>query len=366
MSSEKQPGAALIGCGAVAELLYTQALRELETEGTAKVVALVDPNPQRSAKIAAAFPESRQYCALNDLLAETSPDLAIIATPHRFHTEMALTCFQKGCHVLCEKPMALTTSECDQMIDAAEKAGRVLAIGHFRRFYPSCKMIKQILDTAILGPVRSFHFIEGETYSWPAQSASFFKRKEAGGGVLIDAGVHLLDLLLWWLGDVADVHYQDDAMGGVEANCRMTLRMISGAQGMVHLSRDWPPPNNRYVIECERGWIAYTYDVVDQLECGLHDSDCGLQAVIHSARASGRQGTHLLGPAVDQAMTTYFTAQLRNVIGAISGTEPLQVSGKDARKAIALIEKCYQCRELLEMPWHEEVELGRGRELADV
>jgi len=110
------------------------------------------------------------------------------------------------------------------MVEAADKAGCLLAVGHFRRFFPSTKMVKEILDAALLGAVRSFRFLDGEIYNWPARTASPFDRAEAGGGVLIDIGAHTLDLLLWWLGNEAEVLYQDDALGGVEANCRIFER----------------------------------------------------------------------------------------------------------------------------------------------
>ena len=210
--------------------------------------------------------------------------------------------------------------------------------------------------------MRSFRFLEGEIYSWPAQTASFFKRAEAGGGVLIEAGVHTIDLLLWWLGDVAQVLYRDDSMGGVEANCQIRLKMVSGAEGVVQLSRDWSLPN-RYVIECQKGWIAYIYDVVNRIEWGLHDSEWGLNAEIRTMAAENLAGMRELGSAAP-GFTDCFTAQFRNVLDAIHGTGSLQVSGKDARKAIALIEQCYRNRALLDMPWLEELEMRHARELA--
>jgi hypothetical protein len=139
--------------------------------------------------------------------------------------------------------------------------------------------------------------------------------------------------------------------------------MTSGAEGVVQLSRDWPLPN-RCVIECQKGWIAYTYDVVDRIEWGLYGSDWGLNAEIRTMATATLAGMRELGAVVPGFMDC-FVAQLRNVVGAIHRTDSLQVSGKDARKVIALIEKCYRSRTLLEMPWLGEVELRRASELAN-
>jgi predicted dehydrogenase len=249
------------------------------------------------------------------------------------------------------------------MIAAATASGTALAVGHFRRFFWSCRAIKQIIDIGMLGRVQSFTFLEGETYSWPAASASFFDRKQAGGGVLIDAGAHMIDLLLWWLGDVEEVEYADDAMGGVEANCVMHLRMKSGASGTVQLSRDWPLPN-RYVIECENGWLTYVCDVVDRIEYGFRESNIGFDAQLRTVERSPLSPHVLGGPAPD--FMRCFDDQLRHLVAAVRTNEPVAVSGVEARKTVAFIERCYRDRQPLSMPWLDSSEQRRARELANV
>lgn len=355
---------ALIGCGAVSEILYGPALKSLAGEAVMETVALVDLNSPRAQAISNLLPTARVFASVDAMFSQLAPDLAIVAAPHRFHVDLTLRCLEKSAAVLCEKPMAVTTVECDRMITAAERGNRVLAVGHFRRFFPSCQAIKAILNAGLLGPVRSFRFLEGETYSWPAQSASFFNRNDAGGGVLIDAGAHTIDLLLWWLGDVAEFEYADDSMGGVEANCLLRLKMTSGATGSVQLSRDWPLPN-RYVIDCQRGWVAYVCDVVDRVEWGLHDSGFGLDAQIRKMNDSVQPDLHSLG-TVGPGFMDCFVSQLRNVAAAVTGREPLFVSGAEARKTVALIEACYHQRTLLEMPWLDPLETHTARKLAHV
>lgn len=355
---------ALVGCGAVSQILYAPALLKLEREGLINTAALVDPNLERTANIGAVLSTARHYQTIQETFADKPIDLAIIAAPHRFHADLTTTCLEQGIPVLCEKPMARTKAECDRMIKAADEAGSLLAVGHFRRFFPSTKLVKNILDAGLLGTVKSFRFLDGENYSWPAQTASPFNQAEAGGGVLIDIGAHTLDLLLWWLGDAAEVVYQDDAMGGVESNCRMHLKMLNGAEGIIQLSRDCPLPN-RYVIECEKGWITYMCDVVDRIEWGLYDSCYSLNTEIRMMAAPAQTSLYKLGAMVP-GYYDCFTDQLRNVTAAIQGTETLCVSGTEARKTVALIEKCYANRKLLEMPWLDGTEMRHARELADV
>jgi predicted dehydrogenase len=96
--------------------------------------------------------------------------------------------------------------------------------------------------------VKSFEISEGGQFNWPAQSASFFQKSNSQGGVLADLGVHVLDLLIWWFGMPEKVGYEDDAMGGLEANCRLELEFAGGVSGTVRLSRDTQlsqPDNHR-------------------------------------------------------------------------------------------------------------------------
>ena len=353
----------LIGCGAVSEVLYAQALSKLESEGLAETTALVDPNAGQIAKITKFLPNAIAYANLDEMLSTHKPDLAIIASPHGFHESQTVTCLNAGIHVLCEKPMAVSLKECDQMLRTAEETGNLLAVGHFRRFFPACQLIKNVIDARSLGSVVSFQFLEGETYSWPARSTSFFKKSNAGGGVLIDTGVHLIDLLLWWLGDVAELHYQDDVMGGVETNCRLRLKMTNGAEGSVQLSRDWPLPNS-YIFKLEKGWIRYQCDVVNKLEWGFYDTDYAINGELRQLGIPFN-GTPQLGATVPNLMDC-FNAQLRNVIGAIQGREHLSVSGKDAQKSISLIEQCYHNRHCLPMPWLEPIEIQNAQQFSYV
>ncbi len=356
-------GVALIGCGAVSEQHYSGALDAVASEGLSETLAIVDPQLERRLKLLEYFPTARHYPDIEAMLKDVTPELAVIAAPHRFHADLSVQCLEKGIHVLCEKPMALTAQECDRMIKAAKHAEKLLAVGHFRRFYSSCETIKKFLESGCLGRVKSFRFLEGYRYSWPVISRSMFDKTSAGGGVLIDTGVHALDLILWWLGDAADVSYQDDAMGGVEANCLLRLSMVDGAEGVLRFSRDWPLPNC-CTIECEKGWLKYSCDITDRINWGFYGTEYSINAAMHKAIQADATGTFPLGSRASAHLGDYFTAQMRNVVEAARGRASVRVPGTDARKAIVLIEKCYRNRELLPMTWLGEAELRQASELA--
>jgi predicted dehydrogenase len=253
--------------------------------------------------------------------------------------------------------MARTVEECDQMIEAAKNADRLLAVGHLRRFAPVAKLIRDWIQAERLGKLKSFRFLEGQAYRWPVVSDSFFRREIAGGGVLIDRGAHTLDLLLWWAGPVAELDYSDDAAGGVEANCVIRMKTEAGASGYVQLSWDWPLAN-QYLFNFEKGWLLYTYDVVAGFQWGWHDSSTSQRVVIEDDVRLGFDHLPKANP-VTSDLVSCFELQLRNVLAAIAHEEKLVCPGSEARNVIALIEKCYRERRALRQPWLPKTEQSK-------
>jgi len=207
----------VVGCGAITEMYYAPSMRELERAGYATVTAIFDPSAERVAKVGAQMKGAKQFTDFNEFV-KSAPQLAIVASPAKFHAEQTIKLLESGASVLCEKPIASNVAEAEQMLVAAARAKRKLAVGLFRRFFPACNLIREYIAAETLGKAIDFEFSEGGVFNWPAQSASFFQKKTAQGGVFLDLGAHLLDLMLWWFGDPTTYEYSDDAMGALEIN----------------------------------------------------------------------------------------------------------------------------------------------------
>jgi predicted dehydrogenase len=342
---------AVVGCGAAAELYHAPALRTLAGEGLVRVDALVDPSAERTAALAASFPTATRVATLHAAL-ERRVDLVLVASPARFHADQAIMALEAGAAVLCEKPMATSVAEGEAMCAAASAARRPLAVGLCRRFLPAARALRELVAAGALGRVTSATVTEGGLFRWPARSASFFDRAAGGGGVLIDVGVHVLDLLAWWLGASELVRYADDAMGGVEATCELELRWPGGASAFVRLSRDVELPN-RVELRCERGGIVWDADAVDRLAIRPGGDGLALDASVHISDA-----------ADPYRFEDAFADQLRNVAAAARGDAPLVVPASEALASLRLVETCYRERELLDMPWLSPEEVVRARAAA--
>jgi predicted dehydrogenase len=248
--------------------------------------------------------------------------------------------------------MAATTAEADQMIAAADAAGLVLAIGHYKRFFPSSHYLKFLCGPdRPLGALRSFTIAEGGPFTWPAASPAFFQRRETPGGVLLDIGVHALDLLLWWLGDPDEFTYCDDARGGLEANAIVALR-FGEATGRVQLSRDWPTAQ-RYTFVFERGRAGWTVNDAGGLTLGLKGEQRGLHGTLH-----GMDGASV------PTNTQSFLAQLQQVVSAVRDQAPLLIDGRQGIRALQLIEACYARQQPLPQPWLGAAEQPSARPAA--
>jgi predicted dehydrogenase len=349
----------LLGCGAVSELYHAPALMHLQSEGTAKVVAVFDPDAGRAATLCAQFPGAVSYPD-ESFLEKIPLDLVIVASPVSSHESHAVRALEAGIAVLCEKPLAADTLSGDRMIAAARKHNQILAVGLLRRFYSNVQFIRELIENKSLGPVVSFSIQEGGPFNWPARSDSFFRKKTAGGGVLLDLGVHVLDLVVHWFGEPQHLTYTDDAMGGLEANCRVELSYAAGFKGSVQLSRDWYT-SNRYIIEFERGTLKLRGGEAEKVELILGKSNFLLKGSLKEDPRS--TSSTYAGPSAS-TFPQAFLAQLRDLIFAIRTSGQPSVPGEEGIRSLRLIEQCYQNRTLMEMPWLTPQENKYALELA--
>src|SRR5918997_213797 len=141
---------ALVGCGAVSQRYYAPALQELARHRLLHVSALYDPEPRNVTRIEQSFPGAYRAGDLAGLPTQQI-DLAIVASPPRYHADQTITLLRSGLSVLCEKPMATSVAEAEAMIEAAGSAPGILAIGLFRRFFPAAQTIHRIISLGVLG-----------------------------------------------------------------------------------------------------------------------------------------------------------------------------------------------------------------------
>jgi predicted dehydrogenase len=331
----------LVGCGAVSQLFYRPSLRALENAGQLRVVALVDPVERARLALQQEFNQARAVATLAEVRGDEAR-LAIIASPPKFHREQTEAAFALGFDVLCEKPLSSNSADASAMVAAAVRTGRLLAAGHYKRFFPAHRALKILIERSTFGALQTVEIAEGGKFRWPAATDSFFRKEQTPGGVLLDIGVHVLDLLLWWLGEPVNFTYADDAMGGLEANCRFVAEFAGGTRATMRLSRDWVTPNC-YVFHFERAVLHVRVNASNQLELTFD----GLPMTFAAELRDPLPNTPAPPTPALESNPQAFIAQLADVCAAVRERRAPFVSGADGLRSIQLIERCYAERQLL-------------------
>jgi len=178
-------------------------LSEMKAAGMTPV-AVCDVDPSRLEVARQDFPGIETYTNVAKMLKSSDVDLVAIITPHNTHAKLAIQCLTAGRHVVCEKPMAITTAECDRMIAAAKKNNLMLSTYH-NRHWDGCilQAVKLIKNKRVIGDIVR---VEAHMGRMSKPGDWWRSSKSISGGILYDWGVHLLEYMLQLVdGDIVEV-----------------------------------------------------------------------------------------------------------------------------------------------------------------
>ena len=163
----------------------------------AEVIAIADLNQELLDKTGDEFKIAGRYNDPYEMFKQENLDVVSIAVPNKFHKPLTIAALEAGCHVLCEKPMAMNTAEAEDMLAAAKKCGKRLGINFSFRFKPQSFAMKRLIEAGELGDIYFGRTVWQRRRGMPKFGGWFGQKALAGGGPLIDLGVHRLDLALW-------------------------------------------------------------------------------------------------------------------------------------------------------------------------
>lgn len=247
--------AAVIGCGGAGMMNH---IPWYAGNPDVDLVGLVDINAGQAEQCAARW-GGRAYADVTTMLDREGPDIVSIASPVHLHAEQSIECIDRGCHVLCEKPMAPTLRECRKMIDTAKKRGVTLGLMFDKRFSAVfLKMREIILSGAIGKPVFTrAHWAANMCGRW----GTFRSNLCTGGGVFQDVGSHYLDLLRWCFDSEIDsvqgmtnICYPERSE--VEEHAVALLTLSNGIQSLIETG--WIGPQEVRYPHTEEFWVYGT------------------------------------------------------------------------------------------------------------
>jgi myo-inositol 2-dehydrogenase/D-chiro-inositol 1-dehydrogenase len=240
-------------------------VRAYGTVPDVEVVAVADPQRAKAEQLARTV-GATAFADLEELLA-LGPDVISVCTPPARHADLTVRALAAGCHVLCEKPVALTLGDTRRIQEAAASSDRVAMIGHVSRFEPDHRAARDLVAAGHVGEVAMV--LHSMTTSLPGWSeGGWLARSEESGGPLLDLSAHSFDYLAWVIGSPAvRVHaVAADSPAGPATYGLATVRYANGAMGQVEAS--WAHPVARgfkAVVEITgtEGRISWDYDAIN-------------------------------------------------------------------------------------------------------
>ena len=189
---------AVIGCGTIANAAHIPAYVK---NPDAEIKYFCDIIPERAEKAVKDYGCGTAVTDYHDVLKDPEVEAVSICTPNNMHPVIAIDAMRAGKHVLCEKPAARTWAEVQEMLKVQRETGMTLNIGVVNRFNDSVRKIKQYIDAGKLGDVFHVYVSFRAHRSIPGLGGAFTTKAIAGGGTLIDWGVHYLDIVMYCTGD---------------------------------------------------------------------------------------------------------------------------------------------------------------------
>ncbi|WP_202081605.1 Gfo/Idh/MocA family protein [Caldalkalibacillus salinus] len=185
----------IIGAGGIAQQRHIPAYHALQDQ--VSLIAVCDVNKETAEHVSRTYNIEKVFTRYEDLLDEV--DAVTICTPNKFHADITIAALKAGVHVLCEKPMAMNTEECEAMVTAANESDAILSIGYHYRFMQDSRAAQTLIRHNEIGTpfvARAQALRKRKVPGWGV----FTNKSLQGGGSLIDYGCHYLDLSLWLLG----------------------------------------------------------------------------------------------------------------------------------------------------------------------
>jgi len=310
----------LVGAGEVAARHAAAAAEVPEV----RLTAVADVDLDRATRLAGDH-GAAAFADLADLLAGAEIDLVVLAVPHARHAELALAALAAGRHVLVEKPMATTLADCDRMIEAASRAGRLLYIGQQQRQLTTVRRAREVLAEGSLGRPLLYLERRSSDYTPGARPAWILDRELAGGGIAMMVGIHTVDRASWLLDELpvaVSGSVATPAGWQVETAAAGQLFFAGAPPAYFSLLHTDPDFFHETTVICERGRVA-----IDPAGVTVAD---------------GRGLRRIVTVDQDREYTLSFARQYQAVSYCLREGASPAVSLTEARTAVAAIHALYE------------------------
>ncbi len=336
----------IIGFGGVAKWHYGN-LQGLADRITVKGVYDINPAKGEIAKSLGLV----SYGSAKELLDDADIDIVLVSTPNNFHKEYVISALEAGKNVICEKPVALSVADFDEMCAVANECGKVFSVHQNRRWDKDFRIVKKIYDDRVIG--KPF-YIESRVQGANGIPGDWRFTKVAGGGMVLDWGVHLLDQILWMVNSpVTEVYANLYSIKApeVDDNFKAILKFENGTTAHVQVDTYCFIPLPRWHISGDAGTA-----VIDNWKCEGKIVKSKLVEMIYepSIIYTGSGPTKTMSPRpsetieelplpedVDSDIKNLF----RNLMDVIEGKAERIIKLEEVRRVLQVIEAIFESSE---------------------
>lgn len=250
-SNTKTVKVGIVGCGGVAQIIHLPVLTKLEN---VEVTAICDIDSRKTSILADRYNISNTFDDIVEMFDKCEMDAAFILTPNNLHLPMSLVALKKGVHIFIEKPAGRNSQETGRIAAAARQHGREVMVGMHSRFRSDIREIKKTVERSDLGEI---FFVKAEwlqTRTHSIKQPWLLSKRIAGGGVLLDLGIQLIDTG-WWLTNrpqlksVKAFSHQINTDLEVEDFCSFYLKFSNNIEMTGHVSWNFPIRDDRFFAE---------------------------------------------------------------------------------------------------------------------
>lgn len=306
----------------------------------AELVAVCDINSIELKKIKEKY-GCKTYTNIDDFLKQNNFDLVSICTPNNLHAEHSIKALKANNHVLCEKPMALSSANCEKMMITAEESNKRLFIVKQNRFNPPVEAVKEAIDGGDMGKILSVHVSCFWNRNPDYYKKSVWKgKKDLDGGTLFTQFSHFIDILYWLLGDIKEVHgFKDNFIHKdlVEfEDCGVvSLQFENNALGTIHYTINSHPRNmeGSITIFGSKGTVKIGGEYLNKIEYQSFDNY--IIDNLDESKGANDYGTY-------KGSMSNHDKVYKNIIDVLQKNKPIVTNMIQGYKVVNIIEKIYE------------------------
>jgi predicted dehydrogenase len=328
----------LIGCGWIVERDHVPAMLQCDK---VEIVATADVSLDRARLVGgiAGIGSEASYADYHDLLARDDVDVVSVASPPSTRVQIVRDAAAAGKHIVCEKPFALTLAEADAMIEACDAAGVTLWMYHNYLYYAEHRLAKKLIAEGAIGEVVAVEICADGSRPWMGtegfQPGWRLEPAMAGGGVMMDIGVHAIYLAELFLPAPMESVAASMRFMATGADDHAYCQMRAGGDSTALINMTWGEGTAKFEINGTSGYIAYVYD----------DNMGYFGGPVRSVRvgsATGPTTSHHIAPGRTQFTPELFDDLVDTILGV---RHSYPATGRDGRRTLEVAQAAYQSTE---------------------